>query len=108
MNIYKDDAPIHIASENGHLPIVEYLLSKGANIEVKEKLLGRTPLHYAVDIEAKDISNLTPLHFATYYFSKTDIVKYLVSKGANKNAKDRHDKTPYDLAWKNEIRNILK
>ena len=69
--------------------IVEYLVSKGANIE------------------AKDDYNYTPLHLASY-FGKPDIVKYLVSKGANKNAKDKDGKTPYDLAANNEIRNILK
>ena len=29
---------------------------------------------------------------------QTDVVKYLVYKGANKNAKNKDGKTPYDLA----------
>ena len=30
-------------------------------------------------------------------FGKTDVVRYLVSKGAYKNVKDEYDKTPYDV-----------
>ena len=81
--------PLHFACKFGYLPIVEYLISKGANIEAKDEL-EQTPLHYASD------------------YGIIDIVKYLVSKGANKNAKDFTFKTPYDLARKDEIRNILK
>ena len=49
----------------------------------------------------------TPLHYASEW-CETDVVKYLVSKGANKNAKVKDDRTPYDLAYKDkEIRNFL-
>ena len=72
----------------GHLPIVEYLISKGA------------------DIEAEDMDEATPLHYASEG-SKADIVKYLISLGANKNAKNIKDKTPYDVAKNNEIKNII-
>ena len=82
----------HYACLEGHLPVVKYLISKGANIE------------------AKDYVNWTPLHFASSFNKKQDVVIYLVSKGANKTAKDKDGKTPYDLAssWNYEIRNILK
>ena len=73
----------------GHLPIVKYLIEKGANIE------------------AKDEYQKTPLHMASNY-GKTDVVKYLVSKGANKNAKDKYGNTPYYWAYSNEIRELLK
>ena len=59
-------------------------MSKGANIEVKGTV------------------EETSLHIASIR-GKTDIVKFLVSKIANKNGK-----TPYDLAWQDDIRNILK
>ena len=48
---------------------------------------------------------------------ETDIVKYLVSKGANKNAKNKDGNTPYDIACDSEradksqidiIRELLK
>ena len=39
---------------------------------------------------------------------ETDVVQYLVSKGANKCAKDKFGKTPYDIAKNDEIRELLK
>ena len=91
IDIRGDDerTPLHCACWLGKLPIVEYLISKDANIEAKDNL-GNTPLHYASE----------HIH--------TDIVKYLVSKGANKNSKNKNGKTPYDLTWKSEIKTILK
>ena len=78
----------HTACKSCYLPIAEYLISKGANIE------------------AKDLWDRTPLHLASIS-GNTDIVRYLVSKGANKNAKDKDGKTPYYSARKDEIRDIL-
>ena len=83
-----EKTPLHYACWKGHLPIVEYLISKGA------------------DIEAEDMDEATPLHYASEG-SKADIVKYLISLGANKNAKNIKDKTPYDVAKNNEIKNII-
>ena len=36
------------------------------------------------------------------------IVKFLISKGANKNAQDNNGKTPFDVAETDVVRNILK
>ena len=77
--IYKGDTALHIACENNHLQIVQYLIEKGANIEIQ------------------DCGGKTSLHFASLY-GNTEVVKYLVSKGANKNAKTKNGKTPYDIA----------
>ena len=66
----------------------ESKLSKGANIEAKDDK-ERAPLHVASD------------------WGKTDVVRYLVSKGANKYTKNKDGKTPYNLTYKDEIRNIL-
>jgi len=40
-------SPLHIASQNGRLQLVDYLLKHGANIRLKD-LYGRIALHYAV------------------------------------------------------------
>ena len=72
--------------EKGYLPIVQYLVEKGANIEAKDK----------------DQQTLI------LFTSRSDVIKYLVSKGANKNAKDKHGQTPYDFAPNFEIRELLK
>ena len=97
---WKYDTPIHIASKNGHLPIVQYLIeTQKVNINIKGNF-GKTPLHYAclngyrviaryliskgANIEAKETYwERTPLHYAADY-CQTHIVKYLMSKGANK------------------------
>ena len=47
--------------------------------------------------EANNYKEETPLHIASYY-GQTEVVKYLVSKGANKNAKDHNGQTPYDIS----------
>ena len=59
--------PLHNGCQNGDFPVIQYLIEKGANIESKNK------------------DEVTPLYFASFY-GKTDVVKYLVSKEANKNA----------------------
>ena len=117
------------------MDVVKYLVSKGVNIEAKDKRQ-QTPLHYAckledlsynlsyveyliskgANIEAKDEKNETPLHIASKCGS-IDIIKYLISKGANKYPKNKDGKTPYDLACEDlaeesqndeEKRNFLK
>ena len=112
-----EKTPLHYACENGHLQNVEYLYSKGADMEAND-YDGRTPLHYAcqghlpiveyllskgANIEAKDDQEDTPLHYAIMY-GDIDVIKYLLSKGAHKNA------TTLDLvpSWNDEIKNILK
>ena len=57
---------------NGYLPIVEYLISKGANLEAKDNW--------------KD----SPLHYASKNGS-LPIVEYLLSKGANIEEKDKNE-----------------
>jgi cyclin-dependent kinase inhibitor 2C len=35
---------LHIAAQNGHLPVVDFLLSRNANVNAQNKK-GQTPLH---------------------------------------------------------------
>ena len=59
--------PLHIASEHGHLNIVELLLINGASI-------------YSMSL-----GNYTPLHFASLN-GHLSTVEYLISHGADVNA----------------------
>ena len=121
---YHNDEPIHIAAQNGHLPIVQYLIEKQkVDKDIKGGYWKETSLHYACEngrlpiveyliskganINVKDINGSTPLHYAAY-FGATEIVEFLLAKGANKNVLDNKGKTPYDLAANAKIRFILK
>ena len=122
LQFYEDDTPIHIATKNGHLSIVNYLIEK-QNVDINIKgFYDKTPLHNACElgnllianylvsnganIEAKDEDEKTPLHLASKW-GHTNVVKYLVYQGANKNAKNKNGHTPYDIAFDDKIKNIL-
>jgi len=97
------DTPLHIAAENGSLYRVKELLNKNADVRAKN-LRGQTPLIHGVrggnleivqllvfqgaDVNVKDAEGETPLHFAAYYNKTDEIARFLVSKGANVNAKN--------------------
>jgi ankyrin repeat protein len=49
------------------------------------------------NIQARDDSGMTPLHGAAFW-GWNDVVKFLVSKGADVNAKENRGYTPYDSA----------
>ena len=75
MNIkgHGDRTPLHCSCEKGYLPIVEYLISKGANIEATDEN-GDYGIHYASKyaylpivqylIEKQNVNIRIPLHFA--------------------------------------------
>ena len=107
--------PLILASLNSNnhpdesLSVVEYLIEKGADVNAKDNG-GWTSLHFAQtlevaktlvehgsDIEAVLYDGRTPL---IYHSSggRVDIVKYLLSVGANKEAKNNNGKTAYDVA----------
>ena len=115
--IKKGDSVLHIACFNNHLPIVEYLIKKGAEIDIKDSN-GKTPLHIACekgylpiveylldkdsDIEAKDNEETTPLHFACR-FGHLQAVQCLIEKGADIEAKDCIQQSPLYYASINGI-----
>lgn len=80
---------LHVAAANGHLAIMEYLISQGAKIDVKDKK-GRTPLHRAAE-KGHD-----------------DAVKVLLRCGAYMYSLDTEGKTPLHLAAQNNHSHILK
>ena len=122
LNIYKNDTPIHIASQNGHLLIVQYLIEK-QNVDKDIKgHSNRTPLHYAsqgghlpiveyllskgADIGATDKEGKTALHYACEngHVSTAD---YLISNGSNIEAKTKDDWTPLHFAAKSGSANLV-
>ena len=55
----------------------------------------------SANFEVTDKDQKTPLHIASLN-GKTDVVKYLVFKGANKNAKSNGDEAPFSVADNDE------
>uniref|UniRef100_A0A8C0GYY9 Uncharacterized protein n=1 Tax=Chelonoidis abingdonii TaxID=106734 RepID=A0A8C0GYY9_CHEAB len=80
---------LHIAAANGRVAIIEYLINKGAKLDVKDKK-GRTPMHRAAE-KGRD-----------------DAVKVLLQAGAYIYSLDKEAKTPLHLAAQNHHTHILK
>ena len=69
-------SPLHYASKEGYLPVLKFLLSKGAKVNLQSKCDGKTPLHYAVRDESPAC------------------VQALLEAGAEVDALDNHERTP--------------
>jgi ankyrin repeat protein len=103
---------LHLAAENRHTQLVEFLIDKGAEVNATTKE-GSTPLHLTAlkgqgelaevllargaDVQAEDNNGNTPLH-GTAFKGHTDVAELLLSKGADVNAKNKSGATPLGLA----------
>jgi ankyrin repeat protein/beta-lactamase regulating signal transducer with metallopeptidase domain len=96
-----------------NMEMADLLMSRGADIHARTTVNGFTPLHYmgswgrkdgaeyllskGADIEAKDKWGGSPLHAAIGY-NKIEVVKVLLDKGADVDSKDNSGRTPLDRA----------
>ena len=122
--VHFGNTPLHAAAFNGQKHIVELLLAKGVDVNVKNQN-DSTPLHNAADdghtdvvelllakgadVNAKSNYDLTPLHMATK--SNKQVVELLLANGANVNAKDEGGRTPLSLAIRkgnNDVAELLR
>ncbi|XP_022909314.2 protein phosphatase 1 regulatory inhibitor subunit 16B isoform X2 [Onthophagus taurus] len=77
--------PLHIASANGYITVVEFLLE------------------YNVRTDVKDKDEWQPAHAAACW-GHLDVLELLVQAGADLNAKNKHDETPADICEDPEIK----
>ncbi|XP_037730254.1 ankyrin repeat and protein kinase domain-containing protein 1 [Drosophila subpulchrella] len=105
--------PLHLAFYHGHLPSARILLNKKAHLEARDSN-GMTPAHCAVDAnqlemlefaleaganaEARDICGWTLLMRAVVMDASMELIKVLVTHGADLAALDAVGKSCTDLA----------
>jgi ankyrin repeat protein/beta-lactamase regulating signal transducer with metallopeptidase domain len=78
---------IYDAAARGHKDVVEFLINKGADINIR------------VDIDAKNSGLWTPLQTAVRH-NQASVVELLISKGASVNTKDKWGFSPLHTAAK--------
>ncbi|KAK5055227.1 hypothetical protein LTR84_012977 [Exophiala bonariae] len=99
---------LHIAASMGHWSVVNYLLSRGANVHAKDTVYGNSILHWVAlspmtegkiqsleyliqaSADVNDTSNgMTPLALAVAY-GDTTVTSALLKAGAHPDGMDRH------------------
>jgi ankyrin repeat protein len=84
---------LHYAAMLGRVDETILLVTAGADVNAKDKLYGKTPLHYATG--------------CTSQHGGQEVVEYLIEHGADVNAKDNAGMTPLDYAKQNAPNNGL-
>lgn len=108
-----DTTPLLAAAYAEQVEIVQYLVTKGADVNARDNVYHFTPLHAAAyvcnmdiakyliangaSINAKTIAKETPLHLAINC-GDLKFVSYLISQGADRSAQDESGQTPLSLA----------
>jgi ankyrin repeat protein len=116
----KDDefgcTPLILASCNGHKEVVELLLDNGADVDARDKY-GFCMIPFTLEKDGKEalkeleknvhINGWTALMYASQK-GYAEIVKLLIEKGANVNAKDDRGFTALMLASQNGHKEIVE
>ena len=113
--------PLHRASFNGNLEVVNVLVALGAEVN-KTNIDGSTPLHYAsinghlevvnvlvaagAEVNKTNNNGSTPLHYASRY-GRLEVVKALIRAKADVRIENDQGNAPVDIARTNEIRQYI-
>ncbi|XP_063436932.1 serine/threonine-protein phosphatase 6 regulatory ankyrin repeat subunit B-like [Mytilus trossulus] len=129
MSVMKDimtswDENLLTAAENGNIKEVELCIKKGANLECRDRRVGRTPLMWAAGrghlevvtylvthgshLEATSMGGMTPFMLAAMY-GQLEVVTYLVTHGSQLDTSEtRHGETALHYAARNGRIDITK
>jgi len=114
---------IHIAAQGDQPVSLAYFREKGLSIIERDEK-GSTPLHWAAFLGMENSTNFltswrcpvnetdlesgfTSLHLAVLS-GNAKVVRRILTKGADKNIKDKDGRTPLDIAKENEYKNITQ
>lgn len=109
------DTPLHLVVFLNWVEGARVLLDEGANIEALNSV-GMTPLHQSADgLRYRD----TPLRRSVnglwdgdtlVVYRRDAVARLLLSRGANRTAKDKQGRTAYDIAktWKPAVANLFR
>jgi len=122
----EDFTVLHLALIQGNEELAALLIANGADTKAK-MTNGIMPLHFAAmkgcrlmaefliddgsDVNAQDQTQGTPLHYAVYFSGDVEIVKLLIAKGADINAKNPRGQTAFEVArqkGQTELLDLLK
>lgn len=91
------DTALHICVRLGHLESLEYLLSKGGNVNIRDCSL-QTPLHCAVRNSSRTVSGGRVCYERSANAKGLTMIKFLIANGADITAVDKDGKTARDWA----------
>lgn len=91
-------AGLDMTATQGEGKTLYHLAVEKNNLELLKRLKS-----LAIDINAKNNDGLTPLHLAAMKAKDANILKYLVTIGADKTVKTDFEESVYDLAQENEL-----
>lgn len=103
------DAPLHFAAAGNYDGLLQYLLEKGVNVDIRNAS-GATPFHEAVkrgnistmrrliagraDINAQDAMGNTAMHLAAPENWHREVLNFLLTNRANPNIRNEHGDAP--------------
>ncbi|NJB72460.1 ankyrin repeat protein [Saonia flava] len=121
LNSFSPDGftPLGLASFFGQIPVVKFLLEKGANPNVAANNTFKVaPIHSAcaisnleivkllieggADVNAKQMKGVTPIHSAAHN-GQNQLIQLLIDNGANIHAKTEDGQTPLVMAEETEF-----
>jgi ankyrin repeat protein len=108
------NSPLYLAAIIGDTDLVEALIGHGAVLD--DASAGETALHASIaerhgdvarllinkgaNVNLKNMSERTPLHFLAAFMDDRDLAELLISRGADINAVDKDGHTPLSFATK--------